>query len=130
MPTLLIRITPNAAGEVILNLPRQIRAQKMVLNKVFINKDATNAAATFLSIEIPQLFHECINVGSKNGCFCIPLDKDSKFENLDFALPFGTENLPTVLRARLYDYQNAVITNTNHIKDVFLYFSYTTNELF
>jgi hypothetical protein len=130
MPTLLIRLQPTANGEIPLALPRQIRAQKMVLNKVMVVKSATNAAHTFFSIELPEIFHQCNNVGSKRGCFCVPLDKDAKLENITFSLPFGAQNLGTRLMARLYDYQGTIMTNSSHITDVFLYLSYTTDELF
>jgi len=130
MPTLLIRLKPTASGEIPLALPRQVKAQKMVLNKVMVTKSATNATETFFSIELPEIFHECVNVGSKRHCLCIPLDKDSKLEDITFSLPFGAQNLGTRLIARLYDYQGNLLTSSSHITDVFLYLSYTTDELF
>ena len=130
MPTLLIRLQPTASGVIPLQLPQQIRSQKMVLNKVMVTKSATNATETFFSIQIPELFHECVNVGSKRGCFCVPLSKDARLEDITFSLPFGAQNLSTVMSARLYDYNGNLMTNTSHITDVFLYFSYSSNSLF
>ena len=129
MPVLLLRLTPTATGEIKIQLDRNIKAQKVVLSKICIVKNATNNTETFMSIELPQIFHEC-HTNSKRGCFCIPLDKDSKFENLDFHLSFGIENLSTTLQAKLYDYQGNLLTTSSHIKDVWVYLDYNTNELF
>ena len=115
MPTLLICLKPTASGEIPLALPRQVKAQKMVLNKVMVIKSATNATETFFSIELREIFHECVNVGSKRHCLCILLDKDSKLRTL---LPFGAQNLGIRLIARLYDYQGNLLTSSSHITDV------------
>jgi hypothetical protein len=129
MPVLLLRLTPTATGEIKILLDRNIKAQKVVLSKICIVKNATNNAETFISIELPQIFHEC-HTNSKRGCFCVALDKDSKFENLDFHLSFGIENLSTTLNAKLYDYQGNLLTTSSHIKMLFIYLDYQTNELF
>lgn len=66
----------------------------------------------------------------EEGALDLPIDKNAKFEALEFDLNLGTENIQDVFIARLLDNNGANLTSASNIEAVFMYFDYTSNELF
>jgi len=130
MPVLQLKLTPSADGTTKVLLDRTIKAQNMHLTKIIVVKSTNSYSGTHISVELPFLAGYEIHTNSRRGAFDIPIDKNEKFENLDFNLNLGTENIQDVFIARLLDNNGANLTSASNIEAVFMYFDYTSNELF
>ena len=130
MPVLQLLLTPSAEGTTKVVLDRTIKAQNMHLTKVVIVKSSSSYSGTHIAVELPFLAGYEIHTNSRRGALDLPIDKNAKFESLEFDLNLGTENIQDVFIARLLDNNGANLTSASNIEAVFMYFDYTSNELF
>tara|TARA_S200002703_G_scaffold120099_1_gene105860 strand:+ start:1483 stop:1878 length:396 start_codon:yes stop_codon:yes gene_type:complete len=131
MPVLQLKLTPSADGTTKVTLDRTLKAQNMRLTKaVIVRSDNTTYTGTHISVELPFLAGYEIHTNSRRGALDLPVDKDKKHADIDFNLNLGAENIQDVFIAKLCDNNGAGLTSASNIQAVFLYFDYTSNELF
>ena len=131
MPVLQLKLTPSSDGTTKVTLDRTLKAQNMRLTKaVIVRSDTTTYTATHISVELPFLAGYEIHTNSRRGALDLPVDKDKKHADIDFNLNLGAENVQDVFIAKLVDNNGAGLTTASNIQAVFLYFDYTSNELF
>jgi hypothetical protein len=131
MPVLQLKLSPSADGTTKVTLDRTIKAQNMRLTKaVIVRSDTSSYTGTHISVELPFLAGYEIHTNSRRGALDLPVDKDKKQMDMDFNLNLGSENIQDVFIARLLDNNGANLTSSSAVQAVFMYFDYSSNELF
>ena len=130
MPVLQLKLTPSVDGTTKCIIDRTIKAQNMHLTKVCIVKSSTTYAGSHISVELPFLAGNEVHTNSRRGALDLPDNNSAKLNILNFDLNLGAENVQDVFIARLLDNNGANLTSASNITAVFMYFDYSSNELF
>lgn len=132
MVLLHIRITEQGQA---LTLHHDIKAQYMVLRKVCIHKKTStnDNIGTGLCIDLNSMTNTYeIMTTEHNGYLTVPMNPDAGFDDIDFHIRFGAENVKNSFTIPVYNYDGLTRTTFgtgNHtIHSIDLYFEYETND--
>lgn len=123
-----------ATGDIQLVLHNNIKAQNARLTKIVVNKSASSSAGEYrLSIQLPEIFHECFST-ARHACFEVPHHHNDHYVQLDYNMSLGIQNLPNILKARIFNQDGSLVknssTNSSKFKEITIYIDYQTNDIF
>lgn len=134
MPTLHIRLTPNShKGITKCELSNPLKAQKLELHSVVINKQAAGYAGNCIYIRLPFASASQVHTTDKKGFILIPTAISSggmETHNFSDGLPIECDNVPETFEAQLLNHDMSPLTSNANIVSVDLYFGYITHSLF
>lgn len=132
MVLLHIRITSQDEA---LSLHHDIKAQYMILRKICIHKTtATNSnIGTGICIDLNSMTNSYeIMTTEHNGYLTVPMNPTAGFDDIDYHIRFGAENVKNsfVIPVYAYDGLTKVVFGTgNHeISAIDMFFEYETND--
>ncbi len=134
MPTLHIRLTPNShKGITKCELSNPLKAQKLELHSVVINKQANGYAGNCIYIRLPFASASQVHTTDKKGFLLIPTAISAsgmETHNFSDGLPIECDNVPETFEAQLLNHDMTPLTSNANIVAVDLYFGYKTHSLF
>ena len=133
MPTLHIRLVPNALGgknKVFLSNP--IRSQNLHLKSATVLKPNTSYTGGSIKINLPFLGANQFHTNDRKGYLSIPINTDSKYTSHTFGsgLRLDADHIDAIFTAVLCDQDGAPITATTNMTEVNLFLDYETHSLF
>lgn len=130
----LLHIRINEQGQA-LTLHHDIKAQYMILRKVCVHKKtATNDnLGVGLCIDLNSMTNTYeIMTTEHNGYLTVPMNPDAGFDDIDFHIRFGAENVKNNFVIPVYNYDGITKTpfgSGNHqVAGIDLFFEYETND--
>ena len=130
----LLHIRINSQGQQLV-LHHDIKAQYMILRKVCIHKltASNDNIGTGLCIDLNSMTNSYeIMTTEHNGYLTVPMNPDAGFDDVNFHIRFGAENVKNNFTIPVYNYDGITKTTFgtgNHeVSSVDLYFEYETND--
>ena len=133
MPTLHLLLQPGDKGITKCLLSNPLKAQKLHLHSVVINKQAAGYAGSQIFVRLPFASASQIHSNHQRGFLCLPTQISTsgmEVHNFSDGLPIECDNIPESFECQLLQSDMTPFTSNTDLLDVHLYFGYETASLF